>query len=169
MFRVYLLILFFLLEGFKVNKNQRKRSLILQHSFAQKTHSFCELQLTQHQKNYIHKNVFSSLFSVHNTIRSSRHEKVCLMKLRFERRCYVLGPMIVEVSLKTQPHDVINVLYYKKYTSATQPKTCFYWYQKKHFHWTISRPARTAFSKHFEIKCLFIPINFHQKIFVPET
>ena len=34
---------------------------------------------------YIRKNIFACLFSVHNTISLSRHEQVCLMRLRFER------------------------------------------------------------------------------------
>ena len=33
----------------------------------------------------IRKNIFACLFSVHNTISLSRHEQVCLMRLRFER------------------------------------------------------------------------------------
>ena len=33
----------------------------------------------------VRKNIFASLFSVHNTIILSRHEQVCLMRLRFER------------------------------------------------------------------------------------
>ena len=35
--------------------------------------------------NVIRKNIFACLFSVHNTIILSRHEQVCLMRLRFER------------------------------------------------------------------------------------
>ena len=35
--------------------------------------------------NLIRKNIFACLFSVHNTISLSRHEQVCLMRLRFER------------------------------------------------------------------------------------
>ena len=35
--------------------------------------------------NDIRKNIFASLFSVHNTTSLSRHEQVCLMRLRFER------------------------------------------------------------------------------------
>ena len=31
------------------------------------------------------KNIFDCLLSVHNTISLSRHERVCLMRLRFER------------------------------------------------------------------------------------
>ena len=31
------------------------------------------------------KNIFACLFSVHNTISLSRHEQVCLMRLRFKR------------------------------------------------------------------------------------
>ena len=33
----------------------------------------------------IRKNIFACLFSIHNTIRLSRHEQVCLSDLRFER------------------------------------------------------------------------------------
>ena len=33
----------------------------------------------------IRKNIFACLFSVRNTISLSRHEQVCLMRLRFER------------------------------------------------------------------------------------
>ena len=33
----------------------------------------------------IRKNIFACLFSVHNTINLSRHEQVCLIRLRFER------------------------------------------------------------------------------------
>ena len=33
----------------------------------------------------IRKNIFACLFSIHNTISLSRHEQVCLMRLRFER------------------------------------------------------------------------------------
>ena len=33
----------------------------------------------------LRKNIFACLFSVHNTISLSRHEQVCLMRLRFER------------------------------------------------------------------------------------
>ena len=33
----------------------------------------------------IRKNIFACLFSIHNTISLSRHEQVCLSRLRFER------------------------------------------------------------------------------------
>ena len=33
----------------------------------------------------IRKNIFACLFSAHNIISLSRHEQVCLMRLRFER------------------------------------------------------------------------------------
>ena len=38
----------------------------------------------QIKKNLIRKNIFACLFSVHNTMSLSRHEQVCLMRLRFE-------------------------------------------------------------------------------------
>ena len=40
--------------------------------------------------------------------------------------------------------------------------------QKKHFHCTLSKRPRTAFSRHLESKCLYIPVNISEKIFVPE-
>ena len=36
----------------------------------------------------IRKNIFACLFSVHSTISLSRHEQVCLIRLRFERYFY---------------------------------------------------------------------------------
>ena len=56
------------------------------------------------------KNVFACLFSVHNTISLSRHEQVCLMRLRFERSD---GRSISRniASLNILVHDVINLLY----------------------------------------------------------
>ena len=49
----------------------------------------------------IRKNIFACLFSVHNTISLSRHEQVCLMRLRFERYFSHHRPMMGEVSLET--------------------------------------------------------------------
>ena len=50
----------------------------------------------------IRKNIFACLSSVRNTISLSRHEQVCLVRLRFEiyfsHHC---GPMMGEVSLET--------------------------------------------------------------------
>ena len=36
-----------------------------------------------YKEGLIRKNIFACLFSVHNTISLSRHEQVCLMRLRF--------------------------------------------------------------------------------------
>ena len=33
----------------------------------------------------LRENIFACLFSVHNTISLSRHEQVCLIRLRFEK------------------------------------------------------------------------------------
>ena len=55
----------------------------------------------------VRKNTFACLFSVHNTISLSRHEQVCLMRLRFER--YFSHHV---ASLNILVHDVINLLYY---------------------------------------------------------
>ena len=50
----------------------------------------------------LRKNIFACLFSVHNTISLSRHEQVCLMRLRFERYfSHHRDPMMGEVSLET--------------------------------------------------------------------
>ena len=54
---------------------------------------FCQRNCLYRQKYCYHsrsnkdirKNIFACLFSVHNTISLSRHEQVCLMRLRFER------------------------------------------------------------------------------------
>ena len=69
----------------------------------------------------IRKNIFARLFSVHNTISLSRHEQVCLMRLRFERyfshhRARMRpddGRSISRnvASLNILVHDVINLLY----------------------------------------------------------
>ena len=88
----------------------------------------------------IRKNIFACLFSVHNTISLSRHEQVCLMRLRFERyfsnhlrfslRCHHNKILPKDLQLKSRPddgrsisrnvaslnilvHDVINLLYYE--------------------------------------------------------
>ena len=65
------------------------------------------------------KNIFTCLFNVHNTIRSSRHGQVCLMRLRFDRyfshhRSYDRRGITRNIaSLKTLVHDVINLLHYR--------------------------------------------------------
>ena len=38
--------------------------------------------------------------------------------------------------------------------------------RKKHLHCIIFRRPRTAFSKHFQSKCLYIPVCLRKKIFV---
>ena len=40
------------------------------------------------------------------------------------------------------------------------------WRQKKHLHCTISRRRRTAFLKHLESKCLYIPVYLCSEIYV---
>ena len=54
------------------------------------------------------KNIFACLFSVHNTISLSRHEQVCLMRLRFERYSPIIGRSISRnvASLNILVHDV---------------------------------------------------------------
>ena len=66
---------------------------------------------------FIRKNIFACLFSVHNTISLSRHEQVCLMRLRFERYFSHDGRSISRnvASLNILVHDVINLLYYISY------------------------------------------------------
>ena len=67
----------------------------------------------------IRKNIFACLFSVHNTISLSRHEQVCLMRLRFERYFSHHQPDDGRsisrnvASLNILVHDVINLLYYE--------------------------------------------------------
>ena len=72
---------------------------------------------------FVRKNIFACLFSVHNTISLSRHEQVCLMRLRFER--YFSHH---RASLNILVHDVINLLYLflfsvKKHTTE---RTCLH-------------------------------------------
>ena len=71
----------------------------------------------------VRKNIFACLFSVHNKISLSRHEQVCLMRLRFERyfshqRADGMpddGRSLSKVaSLNILVHDVINLLYYSR-------------------------------------------------------
>ena len=40
------------------------------------------------QKFELRQNISACLFSVHSTIRLSRHEQICVMRLRFERYFY---------------------------------------------------------------------------------
>ena len=67
----------------------------------------------------IRKNIFNCLFSVHNNISLSRHEQVCLMRLRFERyfsHHRADGERSISqnvASINILVHDKINLLYYK--------------------------------------------------------
>ena len=70
----------------------------------------------------------------------------------------------------------VNKLSNVKNIPATQPKThslykffrelVFGWCQKKHLYCTISRCPRTAFSKRWESKYLYIPAYLRKKTFV---
>ena len=42
------------------------------------------------------------------------------------------------------------------------------WCQKKHLYCTLFRRPRTAFLKHFEIKCLYISVYLLKKMFFPK-
>ena len=65
--------------------------------------------------------------------------------------------------LLQKPHSFYEphlTQYYKTYTPATQPKTCFWLVsEEKHLHCIITRCPRTTFSKHLESKFLYIPVN----------
>ena len=41
-------------------------------------------------------------------------------------------------------------------------------FRKKHLYCTISVSSRTVFSKHLKNICIYIPVNFHKKNFVPQ-
>ena len=63
----------------------------------------------------LRKNICTCLFSVHNTVSLSRHEQVCLIKLRFER--YFSHHQMEKylsnlASLNILVHVVINLLYH---------------------------------------------------------
>ena len=83
-------------------------------------------------------------------------------------------------ALLKKPHSSYEpqlTQHWKKHAPTTQPKTLLTfqifqqatgWCQKKHLHWTISGRPRTAFSKHFESKCLYISVYLRKKFFIPE-
>ena len=54
-------------------------------STAFKTFDSYTIIMNNNTDNVKRKNIFACLFSVHNTISLSRHEQVCLMRLRLER------------------------------------------------------------------------------------
>ena len=67
----------------------------------------------------IHKNIFVCQFSIHNIITLSRHEQVCLMRLRLEKhfshhRAYD-GRSISRniISSNILVHDLINVINFR--------------------------------------------------------
>ena len=60
----------------------------------------------------------------------------------------------------SQEHHLLH-----KFSSKPVSGCC----QIKHLRCTISMHPITAFSQHLESKCLYIPVNLSQKIFVPET
>lgn len=72
----------------------------------------------------LRKNIMASLFIVHSTISSSRDEKVCLMRPRFERHSpHPVGRSIFKnvASLYIPVHGVMNLIYYKNYTTLMFP------------------------------------------------
>ena len=78
------------------------------------------IYLTRKKMIYIRKNIFTCLFSVHNAISLSRHEQVCLIRLRFERyfshhRTRWWEKYLSKSSLNILVHDVINLLYFDLY------------------------------------------------------
>ena len=54
------------------------------------------------------KNIFACLFSVHNTISLSRHEKVCLIRLRFERYFLIIGDLDLKYAV-TMPGILLDM------------------------------------------------------------
>ena len=69
--------------------------------------------------------------------------------------------------------------FWKMYSPKHIPKLCSLlkfsskdvsgWCQIIHLHCTIFKRPRTAFSKHLESKCLYIPVNLRKKTFYLET
>ena len=117
-FGVQLLVSDFLAESLKASKNKQKRSLVLQHSFAQNPHSFYEAQLTQHYKEY---------------------------------------------APATQPKTLLTLRYTQIYSISQQ--TCFWFVSEKFLHCIISGHPKTSFWKHWESKCLYIPVYLRKKFF----
>ena len=77
-------LLYFFPIGSPISSHENKKDLI---PFYQKIFMWRYIlrNIVQCQIIFIRKNIIACLFSVHNTINLSRHEKVCLMRLRFER------------------------------------------------------------------------------------
>ena len=57
--------------------------------------------------NDVYNDLYKNKDMFNNTISLSRHDQVCLMRLRFERYFYPIA------SLNILVHDVINLLYYE--------------------------------------------------------
>ena len=69
-------------------------------------------------KYLLRKNIFACLFSIHNTISLSRHEQVCLSRLRFER--------YFSVKVRIFPLNMRDIIIYvarwwEKYLSKCSP------------------------------------------------
>ena len=67
------------------NSKRKRKVLIVFHDMIADIMTNKKYQATIKELFIIRKNIFACLFSVHNTIILSRHEQVCLMRLRFER------------------------------------------------------------------------------------
>ena len=84
---------------FKLNNIGDYHDLYVQVDTVQLTDIFENFRNTCHEiyelDPVIRKNIFTCLFSVHNTISLSRHEQVCLMRLRFERYFSHIGVLVI--------------------------------------------------------------------------
>ena len=86
-------------EVIKLNNIGDYHDLYVQVDTVQLTDIFENFRNTCHEiyelDPVIRKNIFTCLFSVHNTISLSRHEQVCLMRLRFERYFSHIGVLVI--------------------------------------------------------------------------
>ena len=90
-----------------------------------------------------------------DTISLSRHEQVCLMRLRFERYFSHDGRSISRniASLNILVHDVINLLYYEHWTDKRKYFYVYGWNCKILWWWIcILMKERKIFKCKFNIK-----------------
>ena len=91
-----------------------------------------QLSLNHNKKKYfrLRKNILACLFSVHKIVNLSRYEKVCLMRLSFERDFSYHWPDHWEIlswnvaSLNILVHDVINLLFLLKIRELRSNQMC---------------------------------------------
>ena len=108
---------------------------------------------------------FNFRFSSRNSQSQQKQKRSLILQLCFAQKTSLI--------LRASANSII-----KRYTPATKPKThslykvfrkhVFGWCQKRYLYCTISRPPRTAFSRHWDSKYVYILAYLRKKMFVPE-